>query len=102
MAGELVWTTSATCDGCGKQLKGKFQTCSNCKSVDLCPQCSPRRKTIHAEHDEWHRGAVHHQRQCRLGEAKCGFRHAFFTRQSGLGCEGEVEFTSQESSDRAP
>eukprot|EP00969_Alexandrium_andersonii_P273828 12103199-Alexandrium_andersonii.AAC.1 len=59
MAGEMeVWIETASSDGCGKPLKGKFQTCSICGSVDLCPQCFPRRKAIRPEHEKWQRGSV--------------------------------------------
>eukprot|EP00969_Alexandrium_andersonii_P287429 12707318-Alexandrium_andersonii.AAC.1 len=53
----MVWIHNVTCDGCGKVIEGKFQTCSTCGSVDLCLKCFPKRKQLHPEHSDWHRGA---------------------------------------------
>eukprot|EP00969_Alexandrium_andersonii_P268798 11880091-Alexandrium_andersonii.AAC.1 len=55
-ASHNVWVTQVSCDGCKKPITGKFQVCADCESVDLCPQCYPRRKTIHPEHSNWRRG----------------------------------------------
>eukprot|EP00969_Alexandrium_andersonii_P276007 12199987-Alexandrium_andersonii.AAC.1 len=51
-----VWVETVTCDGCKEVIIGKFNVCSECQSVDLCAKCFPKRKQIHPEHTNWHRG----------------------------------------------
>eukprot|EP00969_Alexandrium_andersonii_P114134 5045976-Alexandrium_andersonii.AAC.1 len=55
---QQVWVHGAKCDGCGKAIEGKFQTCSTCGTYDLCSKCFPRRAELHPEHKQWQRRAA--------------------------------------------